>query len=120
MKRLILFIVVVFFFSNCTDDDKFRSVNIRLSNISNFDYKNIIVNTSTGNVAYGDLNSDKVTEYKTFELAYHYAFIELFINDERFAIQPVDYVGETPLKNGNYTYELDINGNALTLRFIKD
>jgi len=120
MKGLIIFIVAVFLFSNCSDDDKLQSVNIRLSNISDFDFKNIIVNTSTGNVAYGDLNSGKVSEYKTFELAYNYAYIEVYIDDQRCAIQPIDYVGETPIKNGNYTYELDIDGNALTFRFIKD
>jgi len=124
MKKLIVIILSIFIFSNCSEEDNFQSVNIRLSNKSDFDFKNIIVNTSTGNVAYDNLKSGKISEYKTFDMAYSYAFIELTINDEIYTLQPVDFVGEIPLKNGKYTYVLDaiIQGQSknLTLRFIKE
>ena len=84
-------------------------VQIRLANVSSLDYKNIVVNTSTGNVNFEDLNAGQISDYKSFDLAYRYAFVELEINGETYTIQPIDYVGETPLENGKYTYQIDAN-----------
>lgn len=80
-----------------------------MSNISQYDFQNIIVNTTTGNTYFGDLNSGQKTEYKVFEKAYSYAFVELEIDGKTYTLQPTDYVGETPLENGNYTYQIDAN-----------
>ena len=104
------------FLVSCSRDDE-SNVRIRLSNISTFEYKNIIVNTSTGNVNFENLNSNQSSEYKTFGLAYRYAFIELEIDDEVYTLQPNDYVGETPLKSGNYAYEINADPN-LTITLI--
>lgn len=37
------------------------------------------------------------------------AFVQLEIDGETYALQPIDYVGETPLENGSYTYQIDAN-----------
>ena len=51
--------------------------------------------------------------------------MELEIDGNTYTIQPVDYVGETPLENGKYTYQLDANDaterfEKLSLRLIED
>lgn len=51
------------------------------------------------------MKAAKKTDYKVFESAYGYAFIELEIGGKTYTIQPIDYVGETPLEDGNYTYQ---------------
>ena len=84
-----------------------------------------MVNTSSGNTNFENINSQETTNYKTFEMAYRYAFVELEIDGEKYTSQPIDYVGETPLENGNYTYEIDINDaqeqyKELTLTLIKE
>lgn len=101
------------------------AMNIRLANTSNFDYKNIVINTITGNVGFGDLNSGEYSEYRAFEKAYRYAYVELEINGNTLKLQPIDYVGETPLKNGKYTYEIytdspDQEYGSLSITLIKD
>lgn len=112
MKKALIFIVMMSFLLSCKMDDVNPSaVNIRLSNVSQFDFHNIMVNTSTGNVNFEDLNAGQQSSYKVFEKAYRYAFVEVEIDGESYAIQPIDYVGETPLENGNYTYQINANAS---------
>lgn len=73
--------------------------------MSQFDFQNITVN----NVNFQNVNSGQSTQYKMFETAYRYAFIELEIEGNIYTIQPIDYVGETPLGNGDYTYQINAN-----------
>ena len=91
-----------------------------MSNISQFDFENIVVNTTTGDTNFENVSSQQMTNYKTFQTAYRYAFVEFEINGEIFTLQPIDYVGETPLENGNYTYQIDVNGSNLNLTLIED
>ena len=112
MKKVLILIVSISILISCSnDEDNSSELKIRLSNVSQFDYQNITVNTSTGNVDFEDINTEQNTDYKTFETAYRYAFIELEIDGKTYTLQPIDYVGETPLENGNYTYEIDANNS---------
>jgi hypothetical protein len=111
MKKILIFIISVSSFISCSnnDDIKVSELKIRLSNISQFEFKNIVVNTTTGNSNFENLSSQQITAYKTFQTAYRYAFVELEIDGNTYTLQPIDYVGETPLENGNYTYQIDAN-----------
>tara|TARA_R110002126_G_scaffold277560_3_gene423562 strand:- start:846 stop:1226 length:381 start_codon:yes stop_codon:yes gene_type:complete len=125
MKKIFILILIVASFYNCKNDNDTSNVNIRLANISQFNYQNIIVNTSTGAVNFDDLESQQLSAYKTFEKAYSYAFIELQIDGNTYTFQPIDYVGESLLKNGYYTYQIDANESqeqygTLSLTLIKD
>ena len=63
----------------CSKDDS--TVNIRLSNVSNYSFENIIVGSpSNGEVFYDNLKSGQISNYKPFDEAYGYAFIELEID----------------------------------------
>lgn len=126
MKKLLILMVLLLPLFNCTTNDSGASeVHIRLSNTSTFNYQDIVVNTSTGNINFEDIGSGEVSDYKTFETAYRYAFVELKIDDETYTLQPTDYVGETPLSSGYYTYQIDANDTTeqyhkLSLTLIKD
>ncbi len=109
MKKIIILIISISTLIGCSNDDDYSELKIGLSNVSQFDFQNITVNTSTGNVNFEDINTGENTEYKVFETAYRYAFIELEIEGETYTLQPIDYFGETPLENGNYTYQIDAN-----------
>ncbi|MFL1010884.1 hypothetical protein [Flavisericum labens] len=112
MKHLKIFLslfVTIFALQGCADDDlKNTQALIRISNVSTFDYKNITVNSAD----YKNLNSGEKSEYKLFEKAYRYGFVELEINGEIYTIQPIDYVGESPLEKGKYTYQIDANDST--------
>ena len=124
MRKLAFIFLLVLDFGACTNQDD--EINIRLRNSSTVAFTDIIVNTSSGdNTVFENLESDQVSAYQSFEIAYRYAFIELTANEQTLTIQPIDYVGETPLKGGLYTYELDIVSledryGGLVLKLIED
>lgn len=125
MKKVFLLIIMAVALFGCSNDEDSTEVQIRISNASKFNFQNIIVNTSTGNVNFEDLSAGKITKYKTFGFAYHYAFVELQIEGKTYTLQPIDYVGETLLKEGNYTYEITANDSQqqhqkLSLKLITD
>lgn len=126
MKKILILIVSIAAFISCSKDDENSSdLKIRLSNVSQFDFQNIRVNTSTGDVNYVNLKAGNKSDYKTFEMAYRYAFIELEINGKIYTLQPIDYVGESPLADGNYAYQINANDSQnqyqkLSLTLIKE
>jgi hypothetical protein len=99
-KILILIISITALFSCLNDDNNPSQLKIRLANISQFNFQNIVVNTSTKDVNFENINAGQKTEYKVFQKAYRYAFVKLEIDGETYTLQPIDYVGETPLENG--------------------
>jgi hypothetical protein len=122
MKKILILIISISTLVSCSsdDDNNASELNIRLSNISQFDFQNIVVNTTTGNTNFENISSQQMTNYKTFQTAYRYAFVELQIDGETYTLQPIDYVGETPLENGNYTYQIDVNDSNLSLTLVVD
>jgi len=111
MKKILILIISITTLLGCSKDNKdnLYEVKIRLSNVSQYDFQNIVVNTTTGDVNFEDLKSGQKSDYKVFDKAYSYAFVELEINGQTYTLQPIDYVGETPLENGNYTYQINAN-----------
>jgi hypothetical protein len=109
----------------CSNDNQADEVSIRLSNVSEFNFENIVVDTSTGRVSFENIASGEQTDYKTFQKAYRYAFVQLEIKGKTYTLQPIDYVGEESLKMGNYTYEIDADTTkeqytSLSLKLVKD
>ncbi|MGB5379031.1 hypothetical protein, partial [Muriicola sp.] len=67
------------------------------------------------------LDPDTYSEYKEFETAYAYAYIQITAGEEVYVLQPIDFVGEEILPIGLYTYELDIDAEGqVTLEFSID
>ena len=96
-----------------------KRTRIRIKNTSSFDYELLLV----GKEFFGKLKSGTVTEYRIFESAYKYNYVRLAINDEVFKLTPIDYVGETPLGNGYFTYLIkvrDLTQKTLSIETIKD
>jgi len=88
---------------------------IEVHNISDYDYDNLVV----GEESYGTLRSGERTEYRDFGVAYDYNYVSLEIDGMPFLLQPIDFLGETPLGPGNFTYEvgvLDATGSTVTIQ----
>ncbi len=107
-------------FSACSDrDDELNAVNIRVRNNSTMNFDEVQV----GDAPEVHLNvaPDAFSDYFEYETAYRTAFIEVTTAGETYILQPIDFVGETPLPDGFYTYELRLTeeGN-LTLEFSID
>ena len=125
MKNHITLILLLFLIISCTEDPDPDQVLIRVENSAEVDFKEVLVNSGSGNVAFGTIRAGKKSKYKGFESAYRYGFVSVLANGTELRIQPYDYVGETPLEIGYYTYKLGMDntdsGNPnLTLELVID
>ena len=92
----------------CSDlDDDLSSVNIRVRNVSDITFD--LVQVGDMEKIHENVAPDSFTLYLEYEEAYRYAYIRIESGTETYVLQPIDFVGETPLPIGLYTYELDIN-----------
>lgn len=125
MKSLFILFIALFFITSCAEDPEPDGVLIRVENNSGLDFKDVLVNSGSGDVAFGEIRAGKKSEYKKFETAYRYGFVSLLADGKELRIQPYDYVGETPLEIGYYTYKLGVNTSQsdnpnLTLELVVD
>ena len=90
----------------CNEDP--AMVNIKIHNASEYDFCNVFMNPNSVDANYGIILSGESTCYKSFDVAYSYGYVKLYIENQEFILQPFDYVGEVPLVDGNYTYTIDV------------
>jgi hypothetical protein len=95
---------------------------VRVRNASTVRLNSVTIQFTGAVHQLGDLEPGEVTAYRSGGTAYRYGRVEAAVNGERLVLQPQDYVGETPLRPGRYTYELslDASGRALQLQFRED
>lgn len=122
MKKTVLVLAFILGLINlsCTDrDDNVELLNIRIKNNSNLVFDQVQVGAVE--MIHENVASGEYSEYLEYEIAYRYAYIEIQSGAETYTLQPTDFVGETPLPLGLYTYELDVDteGNVL-LNFVID
>lgn len=111
-KTLLIISIGVLLFGVCCSNDNgsfSNEVQIRVKNTSSFEYSDVRVNTSGGENNYGSILPNQLSDYKTYDFAFRYAYVELKIEGETFTLQPIDYVGEAKLKSGKYTFEINAN-----------
>ncbi|TFG75360.1 MAG: hypothetical protein E4H26_06245 [Flavobacteriales bacterium] len=113
MKNILPFIfTVMLLLVGCTDrDDDLEAINIRVKNNNDFAYETVQVGDSEKPLT--DIAAGKYSEYIPFETAYRYAYVQIVASGETYVLQPIDFVGETPLNAGFYTYELKIGEDGL-------
>jgi hypothetical protein len=112
MKKKYYLILGLILFLACNDEAATNNVEIRIANVSDFNYENVIVNTSGGENNYGNLAFSEVSNYVVYDFAHRYAFVELQIQGNTYSFQPIDYDGENRLENGLYTYEISANNSS--------
>ena len=88
---------------------------IRIANRSTRDFDRVLVTFAAEEVDYGPLRAGAVSEYRTARGAYEYARVEVHADTARLLIQPIDFVGETPLREGRYTYALSLSSTGRDL-----
>ena len=119
--KFTLILLSIFCLFSCSSDDDSNTnetteVNIRLSNTSDFKFENATYN----NVNFGDIEPGEITEYKTFESSYSYGRVIITIEGQEYAKTPIDFVGESLLEAGNYTFHYSFENNNLTDELVKD
>ena len=90
-----------------SDCQEFHPIHLRIENVTNQDFT--YVEIGGGNQAnYPALNAGDTSDYQYRPeggYRYNYVKVKTAANDS-FIIQPFDFVGETPLDEGYYTYRL--------------
>ncbi len=120
MQRVLFvsLITLILCFSCSDRDDDIDAVNIRIKNVSNIPYNSVQVGGEE--TVHMDIASGDFSDYLEYEVAYTYAYIRVEA-EETYILQPIDFVGETPLSIGFYTYELNINEEGqIELNFVVD
>jgi len=92
--------------SSCSEDPS--KTTIRIKNNSKYNFCNLVVDPYSGSINCGILKKGEMTCYRSVDIAYNYAYVQLFIGDKEFKLQPIDYVGEQPLGIGKFTYLIDV------------
>ncbi|MDR9418917.1 hypothetical protein [Gracilimonas sp.] len=129
-KSFVLLGILFIGVNGCADifNSDSDEVKIRIENFSEYEMKNLVVSFPDEEVEYGNINSGANSVYKEVKKAYRYAYIETYIQGKKAVLQPIDYVGESFLSPGSYTYELnfdesdiDSEGNIfLNITLVKD
>ena len=118
MKTTILILMAIICFA-CKKESTQNGLQIRLKNISQEKFKDIVVNTSGGESLYETLQPNKKTKYAQYDSAFSYAYVKLKIKTEYYTIQPIDYF-EPKLKDGKYTYNIGFKDGQLFMELEND
>lgn len=111
---------MVSFFS-CTDkDDEVLNVNqsqIRVSNNSQYNYENVTIHTSSGDIVYNDIASNQSSGYRTFNIIASDNYVEFTINGNNFS-STFYYDNSTNITDGSYTLEITANGTPTVVQSV--
>lgn len=93
------------------------AVEIRVYNNSDHTFHDVTVNGQR----LGDVPAGEYSRYGRFEEAYRYGAVRTVVLGRPMGVTPIDYVGETPLPPGRYTYLLsaDPESGAMLLHFFE-
>ena len=97
-------------------------VEIRIANRSDVDFDRVDVTFPADEVSYGAVAKGAASDYRRVKEAYRYALVVATAGGETYRFQPIDFVGETLLEPGRYTYALstDPNDNFLAIELVED
>ena len=120
MKQFALLFLIATVFIGCSDrDDNLDGVNIRIKNESSVTFDTVQVGSDE--MIHENIGPEEYSGYLEYETAYSYAYINITVGEENYVFQPIDFVGETPLENGFYTYGLSISEEGdVILNFVVD
>lgn len=85
-----------------------KNIKIRLHNNTAYVMRNILVFSPTDRIELPYLNPSESSDYHAFEKAYNFATVSFDIEGKTYKMQPIDFVNEKVLPDGNYTYQLGV------------
>lgn len=89
--------------------------DVRIQNISDYNYTDLFVDTSHGQHDYGSLASGATSEYKWFKYAYNEAYVQCKIDGVLCKTDTVNFTALVPLPAGYVTYTVDADTAARKL-----
>jgi hypothetical protein len=121
MKKSFL-LIIIFFVAIACKEEKFSPdgpTDVRVANLSDSAFTDVIVNTSGGIDTLGNINSGALSGYSRFDKAFPKSEISARINGVLYSTGAVDYNGMTYIGQAKITYEVKIlNPASKTLEII--
>lgn len=84
------------------------AVYLRAHNASDIDFDSLTVEFPNQTEAFGALAAGEASDYRLIDGAYRYAYAEARHRDQLYVLQPIDFVGESYLRSGSYTYHFEV------------
>jgi hypothetical protein len=110
MKHLPILLVGLAMQLGCTtSSEPSGPVEIRVANGGSVTLEQVVIGFPGGTEDYGSLPAEASSEYRQVETAYRYAAVSVEVDGKTLTLTPVDYVGETKLTAGRYTYILTVD-----------
>jgi hypothetical protein len=122
MKKFIFILIIILSVVACkkTEFSPVGPTDVRVKNVSDLPFLQVIVNTSGGIDTLGDIEGKGgISGYKRFDKAFPRAYISAKVDGQRFSTDSVDYNGMTYIGQAKITYEVwisDYNNKKLELR----
>jgi hypothetical protein len=101
-SAMILFALIVAIFSMYRIDTPVDASVVRVANGTGLPLQNARIN----GISFGDVPVDGVSRYHALTPAYRYAALHVEVAGQEFDMLPDDYIGETPLGRGKFTYRI--------------
>ena len=80
-----------------------------------------MVQVGSDDKVHENVAASSYSDYLEYETAFRYAFVEIDTMGTSYVLQPIDFVGETELTPGFYTYELELDSEGnIDLDFKRD
>lgn len=116
LKHICLLVGLLMATASCSDslmseDFVPGEVQLRVQNISKFKLDEVVLQPGTPSVqTYLGLEPGQTSSYQPFEFTYAYGYVRTIIGTDTLTLQPIDYVGETRIYDGAYTFIIDVIG----------
>ena len=96
--------------------------HIRLRNSSSFELTAVTFKPGRPEINAARIEPGAVTDYVRVDNAYRYGYLEVTVGGARRVIQPIDYVGESFIGEGRFTYSITIDASTLNpdVTLVKD
>lgn len=104
-----IFLASLFYGCETTTTGTSGELMIRVKNNSSYSMEDVTVGFPEEEIQYGDIRSGEESTFMEVTKAYRYAYIKTIVNEKELVLQPIDYVGESLLDPGLYTYELNLD-----------
>lgn len=114
MRSYLVFLIILFLLASCTKPNRTPEgpTDVRIRNITDQDFTNVIVDTGGGEHNYGDIAAGGQTDYFRFEKAYPDAEITVLIGGEVYSTGEQDYTYATYIGPDKVTYAVYISNPA--------
>ena len=99
-----IYLLVLLCVAGSCAEPEASSSDIRIHNVSEFDY----IDLTVGSQHFDSLPAGAMSEYRDFGPAYRYNYVRVTVDGSLLTLQPIDYVGEDLLGEGEFTYQIDI------------